>query len=158
MEAEGAEIPAVETGDDGSEARGAIGGAQRLEPAWAAAFGKACVRGLETVGQGADEGGGDEGHVPRHADDRCGGFGDGGMEPAERAAAGPEVGSHAKVGGPAWGVGTVRDEEGWLAQRRGHGGDQPVENALAAHGFQALGPPAEAGRPAAGQDRAANAQ
>jgi hypothetical protein len=46
------------------------------------ALGKTGIRGIEAVGQGADERDGDEGHVPRYADDRGGGFGHGGMEAA----------------------------------------------------------------------------
>ena len=157
VEADGAEVAGIEGGGDGVAAGGTIGGAERLHTTVAVALGEHGVVRHESGGERLDQRDRHERHVPGDAHDRRGRLEHRRVDPAERPESRADIGHHPKAGTPGAGVGRVGHEQRWLAQSLGERVRQSVEDPFTADRLQAFRPAAEAGGPAPGQDRAADA-
>ncbi len=152
MEADGPQVARGQGGFDGRPAGRTVRGAERFDPAGTSALGEHSVALPEPVGQGAEQRGGEEGHIPGAHHDWRGPRQDGGVDPAEGAQSRTGIGDDPEAGKPGLGVGRVGDEDRGRAEGVVEGLDQPVEDATATDEFQALGPALEARRLAAGED------
>src|SRR5262245_17666387 len=117
-----------------------------------AAFRQIRVPGAGFPDQQLEQGTLEKRHVPSDDEHRAQPGGDGGMDAAETAQAGAEIGNAAEVGPPSRRVTRVGDEQ----RRRPEGGgdyvDDPVEHAAAADLEQTFGSAVEPGGGAARQD------
>jgi hypothetical protein len=154
MEAEGAEVAGVEVGFDRLAAGGPVRRTEGLDARRATAPGNHRVVIAQPVGEPPDERRRHERHVPGDADHRSRRLYHRGMDPAQGADAGPQVGDNAEIGPPAGRLGGIRDEQRRAPERVLHGRREPVENPLAAHALEPLRFPAEPGRPASREDGA----
>ena len=156
VEADGAEVAGIQGGGDGVAAGRTVSRAERLHAAAPVALGQHGVVRIEPGGKRLDQRHRHEWHVPGDAHDRRGRLDDRRVDPAEGAEPRADIGHDPKAGSPGAGVWRVGHEQWRLAQGLGERIHQPVEDPLAADRLQAFRPAAEAGGPAARQDRAAD--
>ena len=155
MEADRPKVVSRQTGFDGRGAGRPVRRTERLHPSAAPAFRQERVNIPQSFGQRPDERIRDERHVPGDGDHRRRGFEDCRQDAAERSETRAHVGDDPEIGTPGPRIGRVGHEQRKPAKGVLERLDQVVENANTADELQPLGPAAEPGRAASGENGAA---
>ena len=149
--------PAARRCSIASAAAGAVGGAERFEPAAAIACGDAHVGVLEPGREHPDQRGGTKGMSHATQTTGAGATDIAVSMPPREPEAWPYVGGADQLRAPRPGGGVVGHEERSGAERVSEGMHETVEDAFAPDRLQPLGASAESGGLATGQDGPANA-
>ena len=157
VEADGTEIVFGKARGDCLPTSRPVCGAERLDPAPPVALRQNGVRAFQTLRQCPDQRFGNERHVPRDTYHGCRRFDHCGVDAAERAEAGTNIGHSAEVGAPLGGIRRIGHQERWFSQRGVESPGEAIEYSFAADQFQTLGLTTEPGRPPAGEDGSSNA-
>ena len=154
MEADGSKIAPVEARRDRVPAGGPVGGAERLDAGRAVTPGQHGVVVAKPLRQAADQGSGQEWHVPGHTDDGGGRFDHRGVDPGQGTEAGSQVGDDPEIRAPVGGLWRVRYQEGRPPEGVRHDGGEPIEDPLAPNALEPFRFALEPGSPTTGQDGA----